>query len=140
MPSRNTARQRRATLSVYIVEDSPILLPLLKGLLDADPAIQVVGHADTAAAAIAAIRKLTPELVVVDLVLREGNGFEVLEAARASADGGPIAVVLTNHTTPAYREAAARLGVEHFFDKSTDISAMCRLVKELADARRGAAS
>ena len=124
-------------LSVYLVEDSPILLGLLTRLLGVERAIRIVGHADSASGAIAAIGALQPDAIVVDLVLREGNGLDVLETV-CQAKSRPVALVLTNHTTRAYRDAAARLGVDRFYDKSSDIPEMFRFLKDLADSRRAA--
>jgi hypothetical protein len=66
---------------VYLVEDSPILTKLLVGLIEADSGALVVGQADNARAALADIRSLNPDLVVLDLrqeeVIFAGNRFMI---------------------------------------------------------------
>ena len=82
----------------------------------------VVGQSDRAGQAVAEIESLHPDVIVVDVALREGNGFDVLAATRAlRARSRMVAIVLSNYALQAYRDAAARLGVEYYFDKSTDI-------------------
>ena len=106
---------------IYLVEDSPIILNLLTELIHSTGAT-IVGHSDNARAAVAEIDALHPDVITVDILLRSGNGFDVLrEIAKKNTDEQPIRIVLTNYTMPAYRDAAQRLGAEHFFDKATEI-------------------
>lgn len=115
---------------VYLVEDSPILTKLLVGLIEAEPGAMVVGQADNARGAITDIGSLKPDVVVLDLHLREGNGIDVMRALRsAEAAAIPQLVVLTNHSGLPYRKAAREAGAEHFFDKSTDIPLMLSLIR-----------
>ena len=122
---------------VYLVEDSPILTKLLVGLIEADSGALVVGQADNARAAIAEIRSLNPDLVVLDLHLREGNGVDVIRALRtADPASSATLVVLTNHSGLPYRKAAREAGADHFFDKSTEIPLMLSLIRSLLGATR----
>ncbi len=127
---------RPGRLTVYLVEDSAILSKLLVSTLQSDLGAHVVGYSGDAEAAIAAIGELKPDVVIVDLVLHTGNGFEVLTACR-DMDAAPARIVLTNHSTAAYRQAAHKLGVadERYFDKTTQIGAMCALIRQLAAAK-----
>ncbi len=114
MKSRNT--------SVYLVEDSPIISKLLVELIETTGAT-VVGQADTASAAIADIAALRPDAVTIDIELKAGSGFDVLEALAINNDEGnaPLRIVLTNYTTDTYRDAAQQLGADLFFDKAMQI-------------------
>jgi CheY-like chemotaxis protein len=106
---------------VYVVEDSPRVCELLDELVEESGGV-VVGHSDSAPAALSDIASLRPDAVIIDIALRVGNGFEVLEAIAINDDEqSPVPIVLTNHTVEAYREAARALGVRYFFDKSTQI-------------------
>jgi len=117
MTSDNTKSRPR----VYLVEDSPIILNLLIELIETTKAT-IVGHADSAAAALADIATLHPDVVTVDIRLKVGTGFDVLEGIAINHDGTPpVRIVLTNYVTDAYRSAAKRLGVDHFFDKARQI-------------------
>jgi DNA-binding NarL/FixJ family response regulator len=130
----------KSPLGVYVVEDSEILTKLLVSMLRTDLGVHVVGNNGEANAAIAEIRETTPDVIIVDLVLRQGNGFEVLSAIRQS-NPEIVSVVLTNHSTPAYREAARKLGVEpdRFFDKTEQIGSMCNMIRAMAQQRESPA-
>ena len=129
---------------VYLVEDSPILTKLLVGLIEADSGALVVGQADSARKAIAEIGALAPDVVVLDLHLREGNGVDVMRALRPAPQptpptpAPPTFVVLTNHSGLPYRKAAREAGADHFFDKSTEIPLMLSLIRSLMRAGRTA--
>ena len=104
---------------VFLVEDSPLLRTRLEAMLGSIAAATMVGHADGAQQAIAAILAARPNAVVLDLHLKEGNGFDVLRAVSKSAPDIAF-YVLTNHPAEGYRLAAERLGARGFFDKSTE--------------------
>src|SRR5207248_1734927 len=73
----------------------------------------IVGHADTAAAAVADIAELHPDVVTVDILLETGSGFDVLEGIAINHDGPPpVRISLTNYTTEPYRQARNRVGVK----------------------------
>lgn len=101
---------------VYLVEDSPIIRNLLTELLETVGAT-VVGHSDTAEGAIRDIDELHPDAVTLDISLKQGTGFDVLEAMAISGET-PLRIMLTNYATDAYRKAAEQLGAEYFFDKA----------------------
>lgn len=111
---------------------------LLLRLLAEEPDVALVGNADNARTALAEIESRRPDLLILDLALREGSGFDVLERLQAQHRPRPAAVVLSNLTSSYYRERAAELGAAGFFDKSRDIALMLAHVRRLA--RRRAAS
>jgi DNA-binding NarL/FixJ family response regulator len=118
-------------LRIYLVEDSPILVSRLIEVLQ-NAGAQIVGHSSSAAIAIAEIDASRPDVVTVDIALQSGNGFDVLSAlARRDVNDRPICVVLTNYVSAAYRNAAKRLGVKYFFDKSSEVFEMLKLLKSI---------
>jgi len=106
-------------VTVFLVEDSPLLRERLTAILASIPGAENVGQAASADEAIAAIERVRPDVVVLDLQLEKGSGFEVLAALRRSAPQ-TRSYVLTNFANDAYRRKAERLGACGFFDKSTE--------------------
>ena len=133
-----TADKAKSRPRVYLVEDSPIILNLLVELIETTKAT-IVGHADNAPAAIADIAALHPDVVTVDIRLRAGTGFDVLEGIAINHDGKPpVRIVLTNYVTDAYRNAARRLGVDYFFDKARQIREVLGVLDSLGAKDDGA--
>jgi two-component system response regulator DevR len=119
-------------MKVFLVEDSPLLRERLEALLGAVAGTQVIGHASGAQEAVRGILDGQPDVVVLDIHLKEGNGFDVLQGI-AKAPVRPDVYVLTNHPLPAYRQRAEQLGASGFFDKSGEID---RLREALAARTR----
>jgi len=119
-------------IRVYIVEDSLLIRERLDAMITVAGAT-VAGHASTADAAIAGILVERPDLVILDMQLADGTGFEVLRAIRKQAPQIDI-YFLTNFAAFPYRDLAERLGAKGFFDKSRDFDVMRDVV-----ARRAAA-
>lgn len=103
---------------VFFVEDSAAVRERLEALGRVAGGV-TGGHATTAADAIRGILACMPDLVLLDLQLGEGSGFDVLRAVQRVAPQIPIYVV-TNHDTPPNRELARRLGARGFFDKTNE--------------------
>jgi DNA-binding NarL/FixJ family response regulator len=119
-----------ATYGIYLVEDSPVLLPRLVELFNTIPGALVVGYSGRADVALAEIAERKPNAIILDLNLEAGSGYDVLLGI-ARLQGVPTAIVLTNYTMPLYRTESARLGAAYFFDKSTEIPQVVRVVVEL---------
>jgi DNA-binding NarL/FixJ family response regulator len=132
---RNTADAGQR-LRVFVVEDSTRLLRRLVELLAA-AGLEIVGHTDTAGTAIREIAATAPDVVIVDIALRSGSGFDVLRAIDSIDNGRrPTAMVLSNYTAHPYRAAARKLGVEYYFDKSSEVFAMIRLLSSMTSRPR----
>jgi two-component system, NarL family, response regulator DevR len=119
-----------ATVKVFLVEDSPLLRSRLETMLASIPGATLVGHASGAREAIDAIDAAGPDIVVLDIHLDEGNGFDVLRAMQHRSPR-PAVYVLTNFPGEAYRRTAERLGARGFFDKTNEFE---RLKASLAAA------
>ena len=132
------ARPANGAYRIYVVEDSTILLRLLQEMLSVIPDVHLAGYSDRADQAIEEIVATAPDAIVVDLLLQSGTGYDVLEGV-ALQGKLPLSIVLTNFTMAPHPGRAARLGAAYFFDKSTEIARMFRLITELAkEHRRGA--
>lgn len=121
-------------LEIFLVDDSAPVRERLEVLLGALDGVRIAGHAESADEATAAILALRPQVVVLDLKLARGSGFDVL---REVCPRAPLIdfYLLSNFATPAYRKSAAQLGARGFFDKTQEFQ---RLLDLLAARARGA--
>ena len=106
-------------LRIYLVEDSPVVLERLQAMVGTIEGARSVGHASRATEAIEGILAEHPDLVVLDLKLAEGSGFDVLRALHRAAPDVDV-YMLTNFASEPYRRLAERLGARDFFDKTTE--------------------
>ena len=120
---------------IYIVEDSPILRRLIASSI-ASSGGELVGTSGTAQRAVTDLNVLQPDLILIDISLESGNGFDVLRALQErKLLPKAIKVVLTNHANDEYRNLSFRLGANHFFDKS-ETSQVLALISALANSPR----
>ena len=71
------------TLKVFLVDDHEVVRAGLRGLLEADGDIEVVGDAGTASEAISRGPALAPDVAVLDVRLPDGDGIEVCRELRS---------------------------------------------------------
>jgi DNA-binding NarL/FixJ family response regulator len=116
------------SLEVLLVEDSPRIAERLRELLTQEKGVHVVATVEDEASAVRALREMKIDLLILDLQLKVGTGFGVLEAVGA---GRPRTIVMTNYALPQYRERARRLGVEHFLNKEKDFERLPEIVAEM---------
>lgn len=125
-----------ARLRVFLVEDSRVLTRRLVEDLEADSRVAVVGTADNAGRAIEQIEDLSPDLLVIDIALASGTGFDVLRSLpRQAGEVTPTAMMFSNHSSKPYRDAARQFGAADFFDKSNDFVLLVEAVHALAEHR-----
>lgn len=125
-----------ASLQVYIVEDSPIIQRLLASTIAATGA-ELVGQSSNAQTAIAELSLLQPDLILIDIVLDAGSGFDVLRTMQERGLApAAIKAVLTNHATTEYEALSYRLGAHRFFDKASETSQVLALIDVLSMEKR----
>jgi two-component system OmpR family response regulator len=118
-------------LRVLLVEDSEILADQISELLASTTGTTRIGVVATEGEAIAFSAEHDPDLLILDLHLKQGTGFGVLKALSRFAKR-PTVVVLTNYALPQYREQAFALGAQHFLDKSADFGLLSELLEDIA--------
>jgi DNA-binding NarL/FixJ family response regulator len=79
--------------TVLIVDDHPTFRKFARRLLE-QAGFCVVGEASDGASAIAAVHRLRPQAVLLDVLLPDRSGFEV--AATLAREDDPPSVVLTS--------------------------------------------
>ena len=128
---RSTGRHTAGMQDIYLVEDSSPVRERLAAMLTGIPNTRVVGHAGGAREAVHDILAKHPHVVLCDISLKDGTGFEVLRALRAKAPEIEC-YMLSNFATQPYRRLAAELGARDLFDKSTEFECVRDMVAKRA--------
>lgn len=126
--------------STLIVDDEPLGRDLVRHMLAPHPDFRVVGECTDGEKALAAIRRLAPQLVLLDIKMPRLDGMSLLQ--RLEAGARPLIVFLTAHDTYAIQAFEA-----HAFDyllKPFDqdrfdqmIARIRRRLRELEEVRLG---
>lgn len=98
------------------MDDHPVTRHGLRALIEREPDFVICGETDTAAASIAALKTLQPNLAIVDISLKQENGLELVQQLKASQPALPILVV-SMHDEDFYAARARRAGASGYVMK-----------------------
>jgi len=106
-------------LRVFLVEDIARMRGLLGDVFASVGGFRVVAQASTEAEANLWLEDNLGQwdLAIVDLVLDQGAGMNVIRRCKADPNGGRI-VVFSSYATPGVRQHCLDLGADAVFDKS----------------------
>lgn len=115
-PEPLAPKEQQAKKQVLVVDDHPIFRFGLGQVLNAETDIAVCGEAASAPQALDAVRKLKPDLVLVDIALDGTNGIELIKQIRAEYPKVPI-LVISMHDESLYALRALRAGAQGYLMK-----------------------
>jgi DNA-binding NarL/FixJ family response regulator len=101
---------------IFLVDDHPIVRRGLAQLIDNEPDLTVVGQGEDAYQSLRAIRDALPDLVLVDVSLKDSDGIELLKEIKAQWPDLPV-LVLSMHDESLYAERALRAGAGGYIMK-----------------------
>jgi DNA-binding NarL/FixJ family response regulator len=117
-------------LRIFIADDSDLVRERLKELISEIPGTEIVGEAATGGETLAALKRLTPDVLILDIRMPGGNGIDTLEAAKEQSPA-PLVIMLTAYAYPQYRKKCLEAGAEYFFDKSTEFERVADALAKL---------
>lgn len=103
---------------VLLIDDDALVCSGLRMILSSADDIEVVGEADDGAHAVAAVRTHRPDLVLMDIRMREMDGIAATAAVRRLKDP-PHVIVLTTFHADEQVMSALRAGAVGFLLKDT---------------------
>jgi DNA-binding response OmpR family regulator len=106
-------------MKIFIVEDSKLVIERLTRLFSDRPGQEVVGTSGGAHKALKAIETAHPDVVILDLRLQGGTGWDVLRTLK-SRPVSPVVIMLTNFPSVLHRVKARQYGADYFLDKSEE--------------------
>lgn len=118
-------------IRILLVDDHPVVREGLRGMLNAEPDLEVVGQASSGPEGVAQCGRLTPDIVLMDLRMPGGDGVDA--TGRILSDHlGTRVVVLTTYETDRDILRAVEAGAAGYLLKDASPT-------ELADSVRAAA-
>jgi two-component system response regulator DesR len=123
------------TVRIVLVDDENLIRSALATMLGLEDDLEVVGQAPTAADGLRLVTDHTPDVVVVDLQLPDGDGLDLCTRI-ASASPHTRCLVLTSHARPGYLKRALSQGVLGFLPKTAGATQLARAAREVASGHR----
>ncbi|SEC37585.1 response regulator transcription factor [Streptomyces sp. TLI_105] len=118
------------TIRVVVADDQELVRSGFAMILDAQPDIEVVAEAGDGAEAVEAVRRLAPDVALLDIRMPRTDGIEACRAI--SAESGCRTVMLTTFDTDAYVYEALHAGASGFLLKDVRRDDLVHAVRVVA--------
>ncbi|MFH9821052.1 response regulator [Streptomyces sp. NPDC017230] len=115
-------------VTVLVVDDDELTRTGLRTLLSAKPDLDVVGEAGDGAEVVAAVNRLRPDVVLMDVRMPRVNGIEATRRLRALPDP-PKVVVITTFENDEYVWGALRAGASGFIRKRAPVQQIAHAIR-----------
>lgn len=119
--------------TVLLVDDHPVVREGLRGMIDAEDDLTVVGEAGSGAEAVVMAESLHPDVILMDLRMPDVDGVTATERILAALPGTRI-VVVTTYESDTDILRAVEAGAAGYLLKDASRSALAEAVR---DAARG---
>ncbi|MFJ6604342.1 response regulator transcription factor [Streptomyces lydicus] len=122
----------RQALRIVLADDERMVRTALRAILGAEDDMEVVGEAATGAEAVPLIRRLRPDIVLMDVRMPEIDGIRATEQVLAGMDRPPRIIVVTTFENDAYVYDALRVGASGFLLKRSGAEDLVQAVRLVA--------
>ncbi len=119
------------TIRILLVDDHTVVRKGLRTFLSYDPELEVVGEAADGAQALNKARELTPDVVLMDLLMPGMDGIAATAAIRRELPEIEV-LALTSVLEDASVVGAVRAGAIGYLLKDTQAEALCQAIKAAA--------
>lgn len=131
-----TITSQRA-IRILLVDDSALVRQGIKTVLAAqrpDPPFEIVGEAASVAEAVEAAARIEPDIVLLDIRLPDGSGFEACRAILKRRPGTRV-LVLTSFTNDGFIYEAITSGAQGYLMKEIDPAGLVRAIHDIAEGK-----
>ncbi len=118
-------------LKILIVDDSELVRTGLRTLLGADPSLLVAGEAGSVAEAVAQAGRMKPEMVLLDIRLPDGTGFDACRQILAARPDTRV-LILTSVAEETMVDDAIRAGANGYLLKEVNGRALIQAIHDVA--------
>ena len=122
-------------VTVFLADDHAIVRDGLRSLLEARGAFQIVGEAADGRDAVRQVRKLRPDVVVMDIAMPELNGLEAAVQIRAACPDTQV-MILSIHGTCQHIARALQAGALGYLLKKSAGEELARAIRSVRNGRR----
>jgi DNA-binding NarL/FixJ family response regulator len=115
-------------LRILVVEDHAMVREGLKGLIEAQPDMEVVGEASNGRAAVQYAAELLPQIVLMDISMPDMNGLQATKQIKKKCPSVKV-LTLTRHTDKGYLQELLRAGASGYVLKQSESSELMRSIR-----------
>jgi DNA-binding NarL/FixJ family response regulator len=120
------------TTAIVLADDQELMRMGFRMVIDSQPDLEVVGEAANGREAIEAVRRLQPDVVLMDVRMPECDGVHATRELIASGAPSRI-IILTTFDLDEYAYAALRAGASGFLLKDSQPAELLSAIRAVAD-------
>ncbi|MCP3942556.1 MAG: response regulator transcription factor [Desulfobacteraceae bacterium] len=120
---------------IFIVDDHPVFRRGLAQLIDEEADLRVTGEAESVTQAIGLVQKGLPDLVIVDITLKDKSGIDLIEYLKEYFPKLPI-LVISMHDESLYAERVLRAGALGYITKQEMAGNVVMAVRQVIAGKR----
>ena len=118
-------------INVLLADDHVLVRNGIKSMLESEADISVVGEASDGIEAVESVKKLKPDIVILDIRMPKMTGLEAAAKLRQAAPGVK-SVILSMHDSEEYVIEALNAGAFGYLLKDTDKSEFIKALKQIS--------
>lgn len=134
MPRRSKAKIVTEAAKILIVDDHPLVRAGLRELVSSQPDMVVCGEAATAAEALKLVDQEQPDLVVIDLKLKQSSGIELIKQIKARYRGVKM-LVSSMHEEALFAERALHAGASGYINKEEAGEKVVEAIRQILEGK-----
>lgn len=120
--------------SILIVDDHPIFRHGLTQLINQEEDLVVCGEAEDYHSGWKAVKELNPDMLIVDITLKNMSGIDLIREINKSCKGLPM-LVLSMHEESLYAERSLRAGARGYIMKQEASESIVYAIREVLNGR-----
>lgn len=123
------------TVTILLADDHPIVRQGLRHLLEEESGVKIVGEASNGLQAVQLTEKLKPNILILDMMMPDLNGLEVLRQVKERSPG-TSSIVLSMQSADIYVVEALKAGALGYVLKETGPSELLGAVQQVVRGQR----
>lgn len=124
----------KSTIKIMIVDDHPAVREGLALRIAQHADLEVCSQASSISEALALLSDIRPDVAIVDISLKDGNGIELIKRIQARDDTIKI-LVCSMHDETVYAERAIRAGAMGYITKEHATSQIIEAIRRVNDSK-----
>lgn len=122
-------------ISIILVDDHKLIRDSWAFVLNSDTRFSVIGEAGNGAEAIEIVKKLQPDIVLMDINMTPVKGFEATQEVLRFSPGTKV-IAVSMHTTPTYAKRMMQLGAMGYVTKNSSKDEMIKAIIEVSNGNK----
>jgi DNA-binding NarL/FixJ family response regulator len=131
---KNKAAARQAKTRILIVDDHPVVREGLGMRIARQPDLEICAEAEDVASAFQLFSELKPDVAVIDIGLKTGNGLDLVQRIKQKYESARL-LVWSMYSEHHYAERALRAGALGFISKDEPTDRIIEAIRRVLDGK-----